>query len=139
MKMEWGYDMKAKMISVYDPSEDDCTIVTDTLEELVGRSGVKAIIKSFTDREAFTYDFRDNHYDVAFVGINTFMDFEAARSVRKLDEKCSLFLVSRTDEYALEGIRMRVMDYIIKPMTAARLRESLSRINLPLPPNVDSG
>ena len=96
-------------------------------------------IKTFTDREAFTYDFRDNHYDMAFIGINTFLDFEAVRSVRKLDEKCPLFLVSRTDEYALEGIRMSVLDYIIKPVTMARLRESFSRADLSLTPKSDAG
>ena len=131
--------MRAKRISVYDPSEDDCTIATDTLTELFDQSGVKAIIKAFTDREAFTYDFRDEHYDVVFIGIDSFLDFEAARSVHGLDKKCPIFLVSRTDEYALEGIRMRVADYIIKPMTATRLRESLSRTNLPLPQDADAG
>ena len=131
--------MKDKKVSIYDPFEADCLLAKEAITELFDRSGIKVIIKAFTDREAFTCDFRDNRYDMAFVGIGTFLDFEVARSVRKLDEKCPLFLVSRTDEYALEGIRMSVLDYLIKPVTLARLREALSRTNLSLVQKAGAG
>ena len=119
--------MRARRISVYDRSAEDCGIAAEALRELYDRVGVKAAVKEFTDSEAFTLDFRDNHYDMAFVGIGAMIDFEAARAVLGLDEKCPLFLISRTDEYALEGIRIQALDYIIKPVTVERLREAVSR------------
>jgi two-component SAPR family response regulator len=124
--------MRVKKIIVYDGSTEDCGIAGEALRELYDRAGIKAAVVVFTDREAFAFDFRDNHYDMAFVGIGSMLDFEAARAVRALDEKCPLFLASRTDEYALEGIRIQALDYIIKPVTVARLREAVSRASPPL-------
>jgi len=119
--------MRAKKITVYDRSDADRGVAVDALRELFERASAKAVVNEFADRETFAYDFRDNHYDMAFVGIGSMLDFEAARAIRGLDSKCPLFLMSRVEEYAIEGYRLNALDYIIKPVTEARLRDAVSR------------
>ena len=120
--------MRVKKITVYDRSAEDCGVAVDALRELFGRAGTKAVVREFTDYEKFAYDFRDNHYDIAFVGIGSPLDLEAARAVHSLDEKCPLFMVSREKDYSLEGYRVNALDFIVKPVTVARLSEAVSRV-----------
>lgn len=120
-------ELRIKKIAVYDPSAQDCHISAEALREIFDRAGVKTNIKEFTDNETFVFDFRDNHYDMAFVGIGSIVDLEAARGIRALDEACPLFLVSGVAEYALEGYRLNALDFIVKPVTALRMREAVSR------------
>jgi len=122
---------RAKKISLYDRSAEDCGMAAEALRELFDRTGVKAVVKEFTEYEQFACDFRDNHYDLAFIGITSPLDLEAARAVRQLDEKCPLFLVSRDKDYSLEGYRLSALDFIVKPVTVERLREAINRTERP--------
>jgi two-component SAPR family response regulator len=122
--------LRAKKITVYDSTTEDCGIAADTLRDLFSRTGIKVVVKEFTEYEKFAYDFRDNHYDLAFVWITSVLDLEAARAVRQLDAKCPLFLISRDKDFSLEGYRFGALDFIIKPVTVERLRESISRTPL---------
>ena len=119
--------MRAKQIAVYDTLAEDCHVTAEALRECFSRAGVKMAVKEFTGRDAFVYDFRDNHYDMAFVGIGSILDMEAARGVQGMDESCPLFLVSHFAEYALEGFKINALDYIVKPLTWQRAREAISR------------
>ena len=119
--------MRAKQIVVYDTFEKDCKKTAEALREYFGRTGIKAVVNEFTLSEDFVYDFRDHHYDMAFVSIGSMLDMEAARAVRGLDESCPLFLVSHLAEYALEGYRINALDYIVKPVTWQRVKEAVSR------------
>ena len=119
--------MKAKKIAVYDQSVGDCRVAAEALRELFDRAGIKAKVREFSNYEGFAYDFRDNHYDLAFVGIGSPLDLEAARVVRRLDANCPLFIVSREKDYSLEGYRLNALDFIVKPITTERLREAVSR------------
>jgi len=119
--------MRVRRIAVYDTSAKDCHITAQALLECFDKTGIAAKVNEFTGSEEFVFDFRDNHYDMAFVGIGSMLDMEAARGVRYLDENCPLFLVSSITEYALEGFRISALDYLIKPVTAQRAKEAVER------------
>jgi len=122
--------VKVKKISVYDPSAEDCCVAAEALRELFDRSGVRAVVMEFSNYEKFSCDFRDNYYDMAFVGIGSVLDLEAARAVRGIDEKCPLCLMSHEKDYSLEGYRLNALDFIVKPVTVPRLREAVCRAPL---------
>jgi len=119
--------MTEKRITVYDATPADCRITAKVLIECFDRAGIEAVVSEFTAYEDFIYDFRDNYYDIAFVGIGSMLDLEAARGIRGLDENCPLFLISNITEYALEGFRINALDYIIKPVTIQRISEAVTR------------
>lgn len=123
--------MKAKQIVVYDAVAADCHVTAEAAREVFSRAGVPAVVREFTDDETFVYHFRDNHCDMAFVGVGSILDIETARGIRGLDEGCPLYLVSEKAEYALEGYRLSALDFLVKPVTAARVQEAVNRAGRP--------
>ena len=74
------------------------------------------------------YAFRDKQYDMAFMAVDGMLAVEAARLVRESAPDCPLFLVSGNDDYALEGYRLRALDYLVRPVTPRRIRQAAARI-----------
>lgn len=120
--------MKTKKIAVYDSDEEDCETTAQAIREHYDRQGEEATVRRFTQGEDFVRDFRDNHYDMAFLAMNRVPDLEIARSAGQLDLTCPLFFVSDVPDYGLEGYRLSVYDYILKPVTHTRVREAVSRV-----------
>ena len=74
------------------------------------------------------YAFRDERFDMAFMAVDSMMAVEAARLVRESAPDCPLFLVSGSADYALEGYRLEALDYLVRPVTAERVREASARV-----------
>ena len=119
--------MKEKRIAVFDTSNDDLIVTAQAVREYFDRHGDNARVLDFTSAYDFIRDFRDNFCDMAFLGINGMLDVETARSVSQLDRRCPLFFVSSVGDYGLEGLRLKVADYLIKPVTYQRVSEAISR------------
>ena len=51
--------------------------------------------------------------------------FLAARRLRERDRFCRILLISDTDRFALQSIRLHVTDFILRPVTAPRLSRGL--------------
>ena len=120
--------MKEKRIAVYDMSADDLVVTAQAVREYFDRHGDKTQVLEFSSAYDFVRDFRDNHCDMVFLGMNGMLDVETARSVSQLDRRCPLFFVSAVGDYGLEGLRLKVADYLIKPVTYQRVSEAISRI-----------
>jgi two-component system, LytTR family, response regulator AlgR len=58
---------------------------------------------------------------------------EAARHIASLPHAPAVIFVTAFDEHALQAFELRAVDYLLKPVRLARLREALSRIK-PLAP-----
>jgi two-component system response regulator AlgR len=58
---------------------------------------------------------------------------EAACHIVRLPQPPAIIFVTAFDEHALRAFELRAVDYLLKPVRLARLREALSRIK-PLPP-----
>ena len=53
---------------------------------------------------------------------------EAARYIARLPHPPAIIFVTAFDEHALRAFELRAVDYLLKPVRLARLREALSRI-----------
>lgn len=120
-------------ITVYDLSTADCAYTAEILRDYFKSQGIAADTKGFTDRAAFLYDFQDRQnegtpYDMAFVGADTMKAVEDARNIREMDVGIPLFLVSEVSDFALEGFRLRVLDYLTKPVSVEAVAEAVGRV-----------
>lgn len=68
--------------------------------------------------------------DVALLDIHMpGMDgLEAARHLQRLEHPPAVIFVTAHDEHALQAFEVRAMDYLLKPVRLARLREALARV-----------
>jgi two-component system, LytTR family, response regulator AlgR len=69
--------------------------------------------------------------DIQMPGMN---GLEAARHIAGLPHPPAIIFVTAFDEHALQAFELRAVDYLLKPVRLARLREALSRIR-PLAPD----
>ena len=63
--------------------------------------------------------------DIQMPGMN---GLEAARHIARLPQPPAIIFVTAFDEHALQAFELRAIDYLLKPVRLARLREALSRI-----------
>jgi two-component system response regulator AlgR len=68
--------------------------------------------------------------DIQMPGMN---GLEAARHIAALPNPPAIIFVTAFDEHALQAFELRAVDYLLKPVRLARLREALTRIR-PLTP-----
>jgi two-component system response regulator AlgR len=63
--------------------------------------------------------------DIQMPGLN---GLEAARHIAHLPDAPAIIFVTAYDEHALHAFELRAVDYLLKPVRLARLREALSRL-----------
>lgn len=117
-----------KRIAVFDFDSVDREAL---LEALTGHFGQGAELCAFGDTQSVARAVRDDCYDMAFVAVNGMPAMETARLVRESGGAIPLFLVSVTGEYALEGFRLGVLDYLIQPVSRERIGGAVARIGGP--------
>ena len=69
-----------------------------------------------------------NRFDAAFVLADELGALLTLEKIRVRAPKLPIILVSRRPDFALEGIRQQVSDYLIWPLDAGDVRKSLKKI-----------
>ena len=75
--------------------------------------------------EVFWRDFVPGAYSFAVLGEEDTAGFLAARRLRERDRRCRILLISDTDRYALQGVRLHLTDFLLRPVSRARLERGL--------------
>lgn len=126
-------ETKALRILVFDYIAGDCAYTAKIVAEYCAGKSVPAEVRAFSENDPCIYDFEDRQqsdapYHMAFVGADTMRGAEVARHLRGMDEKIPLFLVSEVSDMALEGFRLRALDYLTKPVSTDAVEEAVKRI-----------
>jgi Response regulator containing CheY-like receiver and SARP domains len=107
------------------------------LSKLLEDSGLAEIYAKFTSPlEALEY-LKENVADAVFLDIEMpDMDgIELAGRIVDLRENISVVFVTAYNQYAVEAFRLNALDYLMKPVSAERLGETLERISKRKPAN----
>ena len=75
--------------------------------------------------DAFWESFASGGWPCVVLGQEDTAGFLAARRLREQDRACRILLISDTDRYALQSIRLHVTDFILRPVTAPRMNRGL--------------
>ncbi len=100
------------------------------LEKLLNESGMVEVRDRFTEPLVALDYLKNNPVDVAFLDIEMpDMDgIELSNRFLDLQGKLAVVFVTAYNQYAVEAFRLNALDYLMKPVTAERLRETLERI-----------
>ncbi|HYE82793.1 MAG TPA: response regulator [Clostridia bacterium] len=109
---------------------DDEQPSVDKLERLLTDSGMADVKKKFTEPLAALEFLKDNPVDAVFLDIKMpDMDgIELSSRITRLQDSIAIVFVTAYNEYAVEAFRINALDFLMKPVTAVRLKETLDRI-----------
>lgn len=126
-------DSDVLRILVFDHAAKDCAYTAKAVGEYFAGRAIPAEVREFSESDPCVYDFEGRRkagapYHMAFMGADTMRGAEVARHIRVMDEELPLFLVSEASDMALEGFRLRALDYLTKPVSADAVAEAVKRI-----------
>lgn len=87
--------------------------------------GLGAEICPVSTMEEFWERFSPGGWPCIVLGQEDTAGFLAARRLREKDRACRILLISDTDRFALQSIRLHVTDFILRPVSASRIARGL--------------
>ena len=119
---------RAVRIAIVEDSAADRALLVENLRRYERERELRFELVEFPDGEDLVTGYAAD-YDLILMDIEmAFMDgMRAAAEVRALDEDVTIIFITNMPQYAIEGYRVRAMDYILKPISWFSFSESLSR------------
>lgn len=109
---------------------DDERPSLDKLEKLLNNSGLAEVAGTFTEPLEALKFIKENKLDAVFLDIEMpDMDgIELASRILDLQGSIAVVFVTAYNQYAVEAFRLNALDYLLKPVSTDRLRETFLRI-----------
>ncbi len=103
--------------------------LADLLADLAGELNVEVVAQAGNGEIALERA-ADTPADVILLDIQMpgMTGLEAARHIARLPQPPAIVFVTAFDEHAVQAFELRAVDYLLKPVRLARLREALARI-----------
>lgn len=95
------------------------------IEQYCKNRGMAAELHPAASLDTFWEDYSPGAYPCAVLGLEDVSGFLAARRLRERDRSCRILLISDTDRYALQCVRLHVTDFILRPVTRLRMERGL--------------
>ncbi len=123
-------------IAIIDDDSAQRAVLCDYLEaELVAR-GLSAQRWEFETGEAFLSQASQTRFSLVFLDIYMpgLSGIDTARAFRLADADCPLVFTTTSTDHALEGYRVRAMQYLVKPFGREEIGALLDELSRRLPP-----
>ena len=122
-------------IAVVDDCARDRAWLAEELEALLARRGLEGTVTAFSEGGDFLEAARAERFDLAFLDIymQGLNGVETARALRAFDGECLLVFSTSSEDHALEGYRVRAVQYLVKPYAPAELEGLLAQLERLLP------
>ena len=116
-------------IAVVEDDDHDRAKLKKCLNRYAEEKTLRIHIREFTDGEDLVTDYAAD-YDLILMDIE--MQFlngmKAAEKVREMDRDVLLIFITNMPQYAIEGYKVRAMDYMLKPLSYFSFAESMNRV-----------
>lgn len=113
---------------------DDEPIVLNVLMNAIREAEPDCELRGYEHpREALDTIEKGMRPDVAFLDVEMFgmTGLELAKRIREISRGTRVILVTGYPQYALEAYALHAKGYLLKPVTAAKVREELEELRLP--------
>ncbi len=110
-------------IAIIDDVFSERKILRKKLEIQLARHLLNAEIFEYENGDSFLAAAKQEHFTVAFLDIymNGEDGIEVAKKLRLFDSKCILIFVTSSMDHALDGFRVRALQYLVKPYSDQEL------------------
>jgi len=137
-------DGKMLKIAVFDPDAADCAATARAVREYFEKEQISSEVLMFyayarrvgdwggidenLDRDLIFIGANSAAYDMVFVGVDSLRSANIGGTIKEAAPDCPLFFVSHTIDYGVEAVRIRALDYMIKPVTPEGVGNAVRRI-----------
>lgn len=121
---------------------DDEKLALECLADAIAEAAPEATLYTFRDVAAALEQFEREPGDIAFLDIQmrSISGLELARKLQAINKNVNIIFCSGYSEYSMDAFRLYASDYLLKPVSADKIRDTLSHLRHPLPPSrPDSG
>jgi DNA-binding LytR/AlgR family response regulator len=107
---------------------EDEPLLRESLEHLLARVWPELIVvaRARNGREAID-QFEEHHPDVCFLDVHM-PGMTGVEAARRIGRRAHLVFVTAYDRYAVQAFAQGVLDYLVKPVDATRLAETVTRL-----------
>ena len=114
---------------------DDEKIALEGMVQAIKEAEPEAEIYSFRKATLALEFYKNNPCDAAFLDIQmrTISGVELAKEMKQIDPKINIIFATAYADYRGEAFEMHVSGYLIKPITAAKIRKELDDLRYPVP------
>lgn len=118
----------AVRVAIVEDSPSDRKLLRQNLSRYEAEKGLRFETEEFSDGEDLVTGYTAE-YDLILLDIQmAFMNgMQTARRVREMDEDVVILFITNAPQYAIEGYKVRAVDYILKPIAWFSFSESLTR------------
>lgn len=116
-------------ISIIDDEIKEALGIRNMVQHVLDERHEPAEISVYHDAQAFLDAYAEGQSEIILLDIQMpGMDgMTCAEQIRERDASVILIFITSMVQYAVQGYRVEAMDYIVKPVTPALLKHSLSR------------
>jgi len=115
---------------IVEDIETDRSKLAEMIKEDFRLHGQHVDLSFYESGEAFLEHYRTGACDALFLDImmGGISGVETARRVRKAEPRLPIIFTTTEPDFALEGFSVHVMDYLVKPLEAARISWCLQEL-----------
>lgn len=121
-------------IAIIDDLENDCLVIAEYLRRYFQEVSCPepVVIERFEDGEQFIRLFAEGSYELILIDyfMKAMNGLDTAKYIRQEDPHVFIIFITASRDFAIDCYKVRAADYIVKPPTYARIKESMSLINL---------
>lgn len=113
-------------IAIVDDSPIDLDILRSFAAKYCESTCIAASVQTFSDSYEFLKCFCPGMFDLLFLDImmDNLNGISLAKEIRKRDSRCFIIFSTASEDYAVEGFKVRAFDYMVKPLSYERFRET---------------
>ena len=114
---------------------DDEKLALEYLSGAIMEAVPNAKLYAFQDASAALEQFASDPCDIAFLDIQmrSISGLDFAQKLQKINKQVNIIFCSGYSEYSMDAFRLYASDYLLKPVSADKIRNSLNHLRHPLP------
>ncbi len=121
--------MKYK-IAICDDEQNQIEYINSIVASWSANEGHNCIIRKFASAEAFLFEYEENKaYDILLLDVEmkNMNGIELAKQIRKDNNRAEIIFITSHFEFVGEGYEVDALHYLIKPISAEKLTQVLTK------------
>lgn len=115
-------------IVIGGPGEQQTALLRAQISQCLARRGMAAELVPASSPARLRELFVAGAFQGAIIGFGSTEGFLCARWLRETDPECRVVLMDDTERFAIQGLRLHLSDFLVRPCGSERLCKAMERL-----------